>query len=76
MHGWELRNKIMRIGLHGFYGYIKLERGRTGAEGAYPTQAGPGAAEANPGPRSGSQTNDAGHPPDERGGETAGDRLV
>ena len=26
----ELRNKIMRIGLHGMCGYIKLERGRTG----------------------------------------------
>ena len=26
----ELRNKIMRIGLHGLCGYIKLERGRIG----------------------------------------------
>ena len=31
--GWpcrELRNKIIRIGLHGLCGYIKLERGRIG----------------------------------------------
>jgi hypothetical protein len=76
----EPRNKMMRIGLHGLCGYIKLERGRAGgAKGAYTAQAGaPGcryAAEAGE-PRSGSQTNDAGRPPDKRGGETAGDRLV
>ena len=38
---WELRNKIMRIGVHGMRGYIKLERGRTGGtDGAVPAQAG------------------------------------
>jgi hypothetical protein len=34
--GWELRNKMMRIGLHGLCGYIKLERGRNGgAQGGH-----------------------------------------
>jgi hypothetical protein len=36
---WEPRNKIMRIGLHGLCGYIKLERGRNGgADGAIAAQ--------------------------------------
>ena len=78
----ELRNKIMRIGLHGLCGYIKLERGRTGdGDSADPPQgppherrairggseqAGPDASKAYPWPRSGSQTDDAGLPRDER----------
>jgi len=36
---WELRNKMMRIGLHGLRGYIKLERGRNGgANGGHPSE--------------------------------------
>jgi hypothetical protein len=39
---WEPRNKIMRIGLHGLCGYIKLERGRIGgADGAIAAQRSP-----------------------------------
>ena len=30
MPGWELLNKMMRIGVHGMRRYIKLERGRIG----------------------------------------------
>jgi hypothetical protein len=36
---WELRNKMMRIGLHGLRGYIKLERGRNGGtKGGHPSE--------------------------------------